>query len=246
MKTKKHFTNSRKLLFIIFITVIGVLSLINISEVFAQQKEKYPLYIDSVPRGLTIRFKTDNFLYETPFFGEMIHEEVEFSVLTNDVEFLAMVGKKIPERYSKWDDLSDEYNSCRFFQPVTTLCRLAFKNNQMVYGPIFKINLKEQNRVVALFIPKGEKISAIFPFMPPSKPFEDSEFLFLKNAKEGAIKKMLLENGFSEENMEEALESLSRIGMALDFSPSVMVPKKIRSITIQKQPLSKLINIHSN
>ena len=77
-------------------------------------------------------------------------------------------------------------------------------NALLLFGPVYKLQWPMMNRVCALFIPTGKKVSVFYPLMPPRGTFQELKGEWRKN--------LVSKYKFTEEQAVEALECLSRCG----------------------------------
>lgn len=77
-------------------------------------------------------------------------------------------------------------------------------------GPLVSLDFPRQSRIAVVFLPKGEKVSTLFPIMPPRGTFRGAD----------SYKRILInEYNVPEGDASEAIEALSRCGKAWILVP---------------------------
>lgn len=238
---------------ILFVILCMFVKLTNIHA--ADQKENhFNIYVDSVPSGAEVFVyelgkekdnynKKDKYLLsgKTPFIGKVSKSEVTVAVMMSTTSFIENVKDNVPEqKIKKWEEKLEIKDFD--FDTATTLTKWNPDKKQgyrLSFGPLYSLRLSEENRVVAFFLPRGEDISVLFPFMPPKNTYNVSEFP-IRGEEKGDLRSILTNKfNLSENQINEALESLSHIGKAyiIDKDRISGFTKKI-IITFQGQPLN--------
>ncbi|MCI0537358.1 MAG: hypothetical protein L0Z50_19250 [Verrucomicrobiales bacterium] len=203
--------------FIKTLTVAGVVMTCFITGARAQAQRK--IYVDSVPSGASVYLlpKIDGdsgkrLVGKTPLVLDASEaSSMRFWVMINMEAYLKEI-----ERIPKLRDWVTKVRSDRF--PGTYIPRyfdFEFDSTQgakgrdgkiVGVGPVVTLDFPTQSRIAVVFLPEGEKLSTLFPIMPPSGTFRVSE---------SEQRKLLMNRyGLRETDATEAIEALSRCGKA--------------------------------
>lgn len=219
--------------------------------------KEFRIYVDSVPSGAEVILREkpngkEKSLGKTPLVANVPKVKSELWVKMS-VESLLKSFEEIPglkewkDRLKSWDNVT--------YRPFVTFYRTGWSvitepdppdrepgrldgwlhRRILEAGPIVEIDPSSKNpeisprknRECVLFLPVGEKISVLFPIMPPRKTFLLDE--------EAWRSSLMEEYMFSKEQAIEAVESLSRCGKAFTVVKGPVVFPREKWI----EPLSK-------
>ena len=179
------------------------------------------IYVDSVPSGADIyllpsdeKDKTakDVLLGKTPLIVESSQCPSKKFWVDMNMEYYISKVSGIPEM-EEWikSFKSDGYfgtpmMSQEYFKFDTSDSRNTSKmgGGLVSVGPVYTLEWPVENRICAVFIPKGKKKSLFYSLMPPVGTYQ----MFLNNGWRTSLQK----NRLSESQIQEALECLTRCG----------------------------------
>ncbi len=194
--------------------------------------KQFRIHVDSVPSGAEVILREqpngeEKLLGKTPLNTNIPNAKSQLWVKMS-VEDLVKSFDKIPglkewkDRLRSWDNVT--------YHPFVSFYRTGWAVIQarppvdgppgmvtsrvLEAGPYIEIDptsrkpeiSRGRNRECVLFLPVGEKVSVLFPIMPPRKTFRFDE--------DGMRPSLMKEYMFSEQQAAEAVESLSRCGKA--------------------------------
>ncbi len=179
------------------------------------------IYIDSVPAGAKVYLQQreegsrvkDRLLGKTPLRLDSSEcSGMTFWIRMDMGEYIKKVAA-IPEM-EKWikNFKSDRYfgepnmGFQRYFNFEGSLSQVVSSptGGLVAVGPVYKLDWPNHNRICVLFVPKEKALSIFYPLMPPAGTFTRP-----KGRWESVLRD---EYRFSEEQIKEALECLTRCG----------------------------------
>ena len=197
--------------------IAGVMTIAFIMSSPARAQDK--IYVDSVPAGASVYAlpQTDGesgqrLLGKTPLaLDASAAPSMRFWFMINMDRYLAEI-----ERIPKLRDWASKIGSDRFpgtyipkyfdFEFSSTQGAKSRDGKIVGLGPVVTLDFPKQNRLVVIFLPEGEKVSALFPIMPPRGTFRFDEV--------GQKQLLVSKYGVPDSDACEAIEALSRCGKA--------------------------------
>lgn len=187
----------------------------------ANHIDRSVFYIDSVPEGADVYLVDENkkdgsdmeVVGKTPLTIKASVCNGKSFFICMKMDFYLSKLEKIPAM----KDWVEKFKSDQYFQsdygtyvgyfdfdtPVTRSMKTVDDNKLFATGPVYKLDNPMCNRECAIFLPKGMDVSTIYGLMPPPGTFGG----FNEN-----WKKTFAKYRFSEKQIIEAIECLSRCG----------------------------------
>jgi hypothetical protein len=217
-----RFPHSRNLMFFI-VLALGTIAIFGCSKrqpkVFRDDK----VYIDSVPRGALVSLLPienedgkEIVLGKTPLVLDPSQTpSMRFLIMMEMDGYLKAIGVipelkewaerfKIEQRFVKASGLGGMQDYFLFEDTAYSQVVTDVRGGLRAVGPIYTLDWPTHHRLVALFIPRGVKVTTFYPLMPACGTFELHERDYGNS--------LVRDYGFSAEQRDEAVGSLSRCG----------------------------------
>jgi len=179
---------------------------------------KGKVYVDSVPRGAHVFLISesakggDKQLGVTPLELDPAQcKGMKFWIMMTVEDYINKT-KDLPDMKGWLEDFQTQLHSGMphisvFFDFDTSVTRAGVNpqtRSVALFGPVYELKWPMTNRVCALFVPRGRRASEFYALMPPTGTFKGLGDEWRKN--------MITKFKFTEQQVEEAVQCLTRCG----------------------------------